>query len=910
MPSDRTRASHDLPQRYKAVVMQQGRVILDRDFNAFEEIVDGLIAANALEAIGPCGTPDDGFAIAIPTSGPSASLGPSASGQDPYDFLISPGTMYVGGQRVVLPAPGPNQPLWSHSVQPDWVDPLQTDKDASIPPDSFSFGGSYSSPMREYVYLHVYEQEVSAVEDPDLLDVALGGPDTTQRVRLMWRVHRMAVNATDPATALAAAAANFAARGLALDTLKTMRLTQQVQIQVTPLSIPTSSSPCDSVAQGGYLGADNQLIRVQIVNDPVTNTPQLLWGYDNASFLYRAQWTASQVVAQNPQATTITLKLLESPVDAYHAPQARQVVEVLQTAAILGKEPDETAPAGESTIVRCVAERTGFVTTVSTPYNNSDNSVVLNGTLPAGYPQAGDPSGNPLFLRVWQGQQPIVWQVPQPSAPNQLSQPISLTDPVTQLPLGIQVTISVPQGGALPVGAFWMIAVRPGTPQLVYPEQYLTDWQWPDGPRNWVCPLALINWLGQGSFSGPGFSAPAAVTDCRNHFANLVELTSRTWGDQVNVNGVYTLGSPVSSICNGSPPLELDALQNGLQISLNQDIDPTSATPAACFVTLDLPYLPTNGTKPIAYERVVLAANVTTRDPSTIVWSPSLTWWSSLESFILTNLGLGSFDRDWDTIPPVQPGGMNWIYSGQGTAVLQGTISSSGFTESTAISSQTVKQGVTSLSALVHSLSSSVEIGVVFNVSNVDYWLFGFSPLPAASGIAPVVTLANINLGGTTKWQSTFTIPTLAAKAQSVTFEIVQGNNALSYFVTVAGNQVGPISFPSTPAAQPPTALVPGSNVGLAVSGASGTPISVEFSTLNIGYGPASQVLLPADFRLQLTLTVKRNFLHPALSVATATQRPSTFSAPCPDFSVGFWLVPTVSSGQSVHGSVPSSSRP
>ena len=102
--------------------------------------------------------------------------------------------MYVGGQRVVLPAPGPNQAAWSYFHQPDWIVPE--------PPAAFS-GRSQSTPPHEYVYLHVYEQEVGAVEDSDLLDVALGGPDTTQRVRLMWRVVRKPVDATDCAIGIA-----------------------------------------------------------------------------------------------------------------------------------------------------------------------------------------------------------------------------------------------------------------------------------------------------------------------------------------------------------------------------------------------------------------------------------------------------------------------------------------------------------------------------------------------------------------------------------------------------------------------------------------------------------------------------------------------------------------------------------
>ena len=96
MPSDRTRTSDDLAQQYQAVVLQQGRVLLDRDFNALQEIVSGQSAADALDEVGPCGTPDNGFAVSLPAGG--ASFSASAA-----DFAVAHGTMYVGGRRVWLP---------------------------------------------------------------------------------------------------------------------------------------------------------------------------------------------------------------------------------------------------------------------------------------------------------------------------------------------------------------------------------------------------------------------------------------------------------------------------------------------------------------------------------------------------------------------------------------------------------------------------------------------------------------------------------------------------------------------------------------------------------------------------------------------------------------------------------------
>src|SRR4051812_30027010 len=134
MPSDRSRGPDDRRQPYTAVVMQQGRVVLDRDFNALQEVVSARAAADALAEIGPAGTPDDGFLIGLPAGPPASAPGSAPTHQLP-DFTIAPGTMYVGGQRVTFP---PDPAGWSYFRQPDWV-----------APDAAAGGGSSSGPAHE-----------------------------------------------------------------------------------------------------------------------------------------------------------------------------------------------------------------------------------------------------------------------------------------------------------------------------------------------------------------------------------------------------------------------------------------------------------------------------------------------------------------------------------------------------------------------------------------------------------------------------------------------------------------------------------------------------------------------------------------------------------------------------------------
>jgi hypothetical protein len=486
MPTDRSRST-DFPRYgYTGPAAQQGRVILDRDFNALQGLTAARIAADALDFVGPSGSPDDGFLISLPGSSPPFWSPPEASppGSPPgsqEDFLIAPGTMYLGGERVCWPGTQRGKTItYSYFDQPDWPLPDQP-----------------ANAQMELALLDVSEIEVSAVEDPDLLEVALGGPDTTQRLKLLSRVKRFGVTASDCASAWDQAVSAWEQEGLDFDPA-TMELLPAVKLKVGFTQDASAGDPCDPVATGGYLGADNQLLRVRIVNNAAGT--RLVWGYDNASFIYR-------IKSVSADGTTLTLG--SQPPDAFHMPQTGQVVEILTTAAVFAEEPDETDPTGMSTILRVAAEATGELHVLAQPYGpvtqgDPASYIVLTDAIAAA--SAGSPL--PLFLRVWQAELPL----------DTSGKPVTLADPATSISTGVTVAITVPKGGALPDGAFWQIAGRPATPQGVYPERLLTAPQPPDGPRRWACPLAVIDWKAQ------------SVTDCRNVFDNLVDLTRRKPG--------------------------------------------------------------------------------------------------------------------------------------------------------------------------------------------------------------------------------------------------------------------------------------------------------------------------------------------------------------------------------------------
>lgn len=459
MGSDRARVSYDPNQHYRSVVMQQGRVTLEADWNENQAIFGEELRQETLEIVGPAGTPDDGYRVVETHEVP-----------DPlFDFFIKSGTMYVGGVRLALDDPV------RYSQQPDWLD-HDGDPEWSMPGSE----SLPSPPTNEYVYLLVREQEVSAVEDSALRDVALGGPDTAARTRMMQRFVRLGTQSNDCAGGRAAAVAYWTSKGLAWDVdltpgqaAPTMRLLPQSTLQAS-FDTTSKPGPCEPQAAGGYLAADNQLIRIQI-SGPDT----IVWGFDDASFLYQVN------IASDGQ----TLTLQSQPVDAFHQPRNGQTVEVLRSAAILSN--------GEF-----VASATGVIQTLTKAYDQDHQQITLPNVLPWQYIDSTETPR--AFLRVWEQEIQFPPKIP-----------IELGD------TGLYVTLDTWNNAPFHVGDYWLIAVRPNKPDQVYPQRYLEGPQPPDGPRMWACPLAAIHWERE---------MLKVDEDCRQHFCTLVKACSENAG--------------------------------------------------------------------------------------------------------------------------------------------------------------------------------------------------------------------------------------------------------------------------------------------------------------------------------------------------------------------------------------------
>ncbi len=442
MGSDRARITFDPTREYRSVVAQQGRVTLEADVNEQAMIAAEALRVETIDLVGPVGTPNNGYQV-------------TTDGNN--NLTVGIGTMYLGGWRLENDAPIPV------ANQLEWLD--QPAPSAAL-----------ARQKNQVVALHVIEQSISAVEDQALLEVALGGPDTAARTRLMQHIVEFPTSESTCESAAAGAIKQLLGEGLIFDPL-TFSLSYAATLQVAFFPPTTSTDPCCPSAQGGYLGADNQLVQVAVTSVS-GGSGTLLWGWNNASFLYRATAVAG---------SSNILQLSQAPIDAAHTPQPGQTVEILQTTMVLGNSVDDNY----------VAAPQGLVVTLGSGNIYDPSTQQL--TLPTGTTLPTDP--NTLFVRLWQATVPFTVGTAAP------------LDTVS----GLSVTVNI---NSLPTAPFalrpyWNFAVRPNSPQQLYPARYLEGPQPPDGPRQWLCGLAIFT---------PGAPAGPVTPDCRVPFLPLTDL--------------------------------------------------------------------------------------------------------------------------------------------------------------------------------------------------------------------------------------------------------------------------------------------------------------------------------------------------------------------------------------------------
>ncbi len=570
MKGDFSRDTFDPKKHYARVLMQQGRVQTDADWNEHAAIDEHRDTTTAYDVIGACGAPvhDAGFAIT----------------SDGKSLAIGKGRFYVDGILVE------NDAEVVYDAQPDLpnapnvLDLLQKAKTESA-----------------LVYLDVWERHITALDDPLIREVALGGPDTTTRAKIVWQVRVLPVkgktqdsencadlratenNLRETMKKLEEAGASDARKASIQKKLDEVekRLAEEcggvscasefrewneLIAPRNPLlnarTVPPGDddNPCLLPPSAGYQRLENQLYRVEI--------------HDGGDFKTGAKKVTFKASRDNGTVVTLIEKISGQEItvrdvgpDDVLGFANGQFVEVIDDALELNGLPGELIQIDE--------------------VNAATRVIKLKSAPTLIYDAARHPK-----LRRWDTKGAV-----------------AISDDWLELEGGIQIQFAK---GEYRTGDYWQIPARTATGEIEWAPFEIPNTspvaQPPRGISHHYCRLALAQIQRE---------RLEIVEDCRKLFPPLTEVGGNVAVDAFHVTNTNWLNDDVFDIGT--------FLQQGLVIQTNAPPDPRSVDDANVIVTLEATSFGETATSSFFSLQVVLDGEIVRSfgDPNVIVWQPS-----------------------------------------------------------------------------------------------------------------------------------------------------------------------------------------------------------------------------------------------------------------------------------------------
>jgi uncharacterized protein DUF6519 len=496
MKGDFTRNTFDRTKHFSRVLMQQGRVQLDADWNEQADIQQHRVQGLARDLIGPHGWPgaqDDGnlgFGIVDVNSLPAdeqqrlkdANILPLDQG----DFLIAKGRYYVDGIQCE------NEEYCTYLHQPDWPGQPELEK-----------GSSY------LVYLDVWERHITSMEDMTLRESGLGalGPDTATRAKTVWQV-KVTDKLADERDLPADTNCEDIKGADWKDWLAKWQPVNRGQLKAKAMDAADADSQdaCITPPDARYRGFENQLYRVEIHRSGEAGTATFKWSRDNGSVVFPVSRFGGG---------TVTLGDLGR--DDFHTLEPGQWVELVDDDMALREGVN---PLGKVKEVR-----------------PDDMMIVVDWPEGATFPSYRDDDygSKHVLLRRWDHH-----QLPSsaPGAPDFHAATGTLLvvesapdKPEIWLTLeqGIQILFAKPKTGEphqYRSGDYWLIPARTSTGDVEWPgEVGKPDLLPPHGVEHHYAPLALISVGGNGIVTTNG-------NDCRESVSrgNAADITPASIG--------------------------------------------------------------------------------------------------------------------------------------------------------------------------------------------------------------------------------------------------------------------------------------------------------------------------------------------------------------------------------------------
>jgi hypothetical protein len=510
---DNSRYTFNPFNSYSSVVLPQGRVQLDADWNEFLAEIARRIQAGTLDTMGravyPVTTPN-----AFYISGSSA----------PYVVNIGQGRIYIDG--ILAENHGPTPGVWdpalaelSGAPQPA---PTSITGTPNIPFTSQPYfpGATAPTAAGSYLfYIDVWTREVTWLEDPSIVDPAVG-IDTSGRLQTVWQVRWMPAGSANLASPGTAVTCGTLDTGIAWPTASDGLLTNGVVPNLT-------TGNCCLTPGTGYTGLENQFYRVQIHQGGPVGTATFKWSRENASV---ATGVTNIATKANPGGTQVTvLTVFSLGRDQVLNFSNGDWIELLDDDMELNGQPDPAYPSASPYIYG----NPGILCQIGS-VDPTTNSIYLTTQLSS--PPVASAS---LHTRIQRWDQSGIVNSTDTSG-NLTAQPslslstgdilVPAAGTVLVLENGLTVTFATNSGGDFLSGDFWCFSARTNGSY-----DQLTSAP-PLGTHHHYTKLSVV------TFDGTGFATN--TPDCRTPWPTASEgdcgCCTATVGDNRNTFGAYT----------------------------------------------------------------------------------------------------------------------------------------------------------------------------------------------------------------------------------------------------------------------------------------------------------------------------------------------------------------------------------
>ncbi len=481
MGGDYSKYAFKADNLFSDVLMQQGKVQLDSDWNEQTAIQFRRKRAQTIDTIGRAVVPwetADGFLIT-----PDGGSG----------LLIHPGRMYVDGLlaenrgRLVDDSGNPFARVFDAKL-----DETRTNEPYSYANQPYRIfdAGDEALPATPFlVYLDVWQREVTLLKVPDIVEKAVGF-DTTTRMQTVWQVRTQGISSSnDPQCPDA------------LAEWESLIAPSAARLTTGTVAVNTNPDPCLIPPGAGYRGLENRLYRVEVHQGGPLGTASFKWARHNG---------AVATAVSHIDGSELTVD--QSQWDEFRRFEVGDWVEISDNKLEFAGLPGEMARVDD--------------------VDYSTNRITLTGVLSGDFPTSGvDHATDPTRrtrIRKWD-QSGVVRDTTGAEIINLASSADGLIDiqPASisvVLEDGITVNFDLDPGtGEFKSGDYWLFAARTVDASLE-----LLDRAPPLGIHHHYARLAIV------SASG--------VEDCRIHWPpqfNDQCCCSVTVGDEVHSHGDY-----------------------------------------------------------------------------------------------------------------------------------------------------------------------------------------------------------------------------------------------------------------------------------------------------------------------------------------------------------------------------------